>query len=126
MNETFGLGPVGQISQRAVDLPRAVTFYRDTLGVPLLFEVPGIAFFDLDGLRMMLTKPSPGHDHPGSILYFSVSDIDSAHATLTERGVTFDRGPYMLADMGDHELWMAFFKDSEANQLALMSEVAKA
>jgi methylmalonyl-CoA/ethylmalonyl-CoA epimerase len=120
----FGLGRLGQISMRARDLTRAVAFYRDTLGIPFLFEVPGMAFFDLAGVRLLLGKPeAPEHDHPGSVLYFEVPSIDGAYGALEARGVTFDRPPALIARMPDHELWMAFFKDSEGNQLALMSEV---
>jgi predicted enzyme related to lactoylglutathione lyase len=123
----FGLRSVGQIFMRATDLPRAVAFYRDTLGIPFLFEVPRMAFFDLSGVRLMLgVAEDPVHDHPGSILYYNVPDLRNAHSELASRGVAFDEGPTLVADMHDHELWMAFFKDSEGNQLALMSEVPKA
>ncbi len=121
-----GIRRIGQIYMRAVDLGRATAFYRDTLSIPFLFEVPRMAFFDLTGVRLMLGEPEgPAFDHPGSILYFDVPDLTSAHAELAARGVAFDSAPHLIADMHDHELWMAFFKDSEGNQLALMSEVAK-
>ena len=126
--EAFGIRTLGQVSMRAQNLERAVAFYRDTLGVPFLFEAPPrMAFFDLDGVRLLLGEPeSPEHDHPGSVLYFKVPDIQHAHSTLLARGVAFDAEPHLLVDMGAYELWMAFLKDSEGNQLALMSEVAKA
>ncbi|MGD8319671.1 MAG: VOC family protein, partial [Gemmatimonadota bacterium] len=54
MSSDFGLTRLGQISMNARDLARATDFYRDTLGVPLLFEVPGMAFFDLGGVRLMV------------------------------------------------------------------------
>jgi methylmalonyl-CoA/ethylmalonyl-CoA epimerase len=121
-----GLRRIGQIYMRASDLSRATAFYRDTLSIPFLFEVPRMAFFDLSGVRLMLGEPEgPAFDHPGSILYFDVADLTSAHASLTSRGVAFDTAPHLIADMGDRELWMAFFKDSEGNQLALMSEIPK-
>lgn len=125
MSDSFGLSSLGQISMRAKDLARAVEFYRDVLGIPFLFEVPKMAFFELEDVRLMLASPEGPHDHPGSILYFSVGDIDATYAELRERGVAFDTEPTLIADMGTHELWMAFFKDSEGNQLALMAEVAK-
>lgn len=126
MSGGFRLRALGQISMNARDLDRATAFYRDTLGVPFLFQVPKMSFFDLDGLRLMLATPeSPAYDHPGSILYFEVGDMDAAHRALSEKGVAFDTPPTLIADMGDHELWMAFFKDSEENQLALMAEVPK-
>ena len=120
----FGLSQIGQISVTAHDLERAVAFYRDVLGVKLLFEVPPrMAFFDCGGIRLLLGLPEPNHDHPGSILYFKVDDIRQAHARLRNRGVDFLQEPHLVARMPDHELWMAFFKDSEDNTLALMSEV---
>ncbi len=126
MSPPLGLSTLGQLSINVVDLPRATTFYRDTLGIPFLFEVPKMAFFDLDGVRLMLASPEgAGTDQAGSILYFRVEDLTGAHGELSGRGVRFDTVPTLIADMGDHELWMAFFKDSEENQMALMSEVAK-
>lgn len=116
---------IAQISMRARDVARAVSFYRDTLGLTLLFEAPPqMAFFDCGGIRLMVSVPTePEFDHPGSILYFRVDDIQSAHAAYRERGVTFRGEPHLVARMPDHELWMAFFQDSEGNTLALMNEV---
>ena len=70
----------------------------------------------------MLTTPELGFDHPGSILYFAVDDIREMHATLTSRGVKFDNEPRKIATLPDREVWLADFKDSEGNTLALMSE----
>ena len=124
MTESFGLRALGQLSMNAKDLARATAFYRDTLGVPFLFEVPKMAFFDLSGLRLMVATPeTPEYDHPGSVLYFKVEDIQGAHALLSSRGVAFEAEPHLIANMGDHELWMAFFKDTEGNTLALMAEI---
>lgn len=117
------LRELGQIAQPVADLTRATAFYRNVLGLELLFEVPRMAFFELDGLRLMLARPEDGPERSGSILYFSVEDLDATHAALQDRGVTFEQGPTLIADMGDHELWMAFFRDTEGNQLALMAEV---
>jgi methylmalonyl-CoA/ethylmalonyl-CoA epimerase len=122
--ESFGLRSVGQVFMPVKELGRAVRFYRETLGVPFLFEVPRMAFFDLDGLRLMLGEREDGEYHPGSILYYTVPEIAEAHAELVRRGVPFDQGPTLIANMDDHDLWMAFFTDSEGNPLALMSEVA--
>ena len=119
----LGLSAIGQISMNAHDIARAVQYYRDTLGMRLLFEVPKMAFFDCGGVRLMLSLPENAEfDHPGSVLYFRVDDIAAAHATLKERGVSFVDEPHFIAKMPDHELWMTFFKDSEGNTLALMAE----
>jgi methylmalonyl-CoA/ethylmalonyl-CoA epimerase len=110
---------------RATDLPRAVAFYRDVLGVRHLFDAgPRLSFFDCAGVRLMLSPAeAPEFDHPGSVLYFRVDDIEAAYRTLTDRGAAFVDRPHRIAKLPDHELWMAFFRDSEGNTLALMSEV---
>jgi predicted enzyme related to lactoylglutathione lyase len=126
-NGFTGLRKIGQIYMRAVDLGRATAFYREVLAVPFLLDVPRMAFFDLAGVRLMLGEPEgEAFDHPGSILYFDVPDLHAAHEELVRRGVQFDSSPHLIADLGERELWMAFFKDSEGNQLALMSEISKA
>lgn len=122
----FGLSTIGQIAVNAHDLERAVDFYRDQLGMKHLFSVPPkMAFFDCDGLRLMLSLPEkPEFDHPSSILYFKVDNIQQAAQTLTDRGVQFEEQPVFVANMGSYDLWMASFRDSEDNLLAMMSEVA--
>jgi len=118
-----GLSRIHQISMRVHDVDRAVRFYRDALGVPFLFAAPPqLAFFDCGGVRLMLSTPEPGFDHPGSVLYFAVDDIAEAHAALKARGVVFNTEPHKIATLADREVWLADFKDSEGNTLALMSE----
>jgi predicted enzyme related to lactoylglutathione lyase len=120
------LGSIGQISMNAKDVDRATTFYRDTLKLPFLFRFGDLSFFNCEGIRLMVSKAEkPEFDHPGSVLYFKVPDIGAAYGELTGRGVTFEGEPHLIARMPDHELWMAFFHDSEGNTLALMSEVRK-
>ena len=123
----FGLSTIEQIAITAHDVDRAVDFYRDKLGMKHLFSVPpNLAFFDCDGIRLMLTlPPKPEFDHPGSIIYFNVADIQLAYKTLSERGVEFEEGPTFVADMATYDLWLAAFRDSENNLLALMSHVPK-
>jgi predicted enzyme related to lactoylglutathione lyase len=120
---TTRLSTLGQISMNAKDVMRATAFYRDRLGMKFLFEFPNLAFFDCGGVRLMITKPEkPEFDHPGSVLYFKVDDIDAAHADLVAKGVEFTDKPHLIARLPDHDLWMAFFKDTEGNSLALMDE----
>lgn len=121
--DTLSLSRIGQVSMRALDIGRAVRFYRDTLGMRFLFEAPPkMAFFDCGGTRLMLAEPQEGFDCPGSILYYVVQDIGAVHAALAARGVRFTREPHRVAKLPDHELWLAFFEDSEGNTLALMEE----
>jgi methylmalonyl-CoA/ethylmalonyl-CoA epimerase len=125
--EAFGLSAIEQIAVNVQDVDRAVEFYRDKLGMKHLFSVPpNLAFFDCGGIRLMLSLPAkPEFDHISSIIYFRVDDILVAYATLSERGVYFEEKPIFVADMATYDLWLASFRDSENNLLALMSHVPK-
>lgn len=126
-NLNVGISQLGQVQIRAHDVKRATTFYQDVLGLKLLFEAPpGLAFFDCGGVRLMIERPEkPEFDHPSSVLYFAVPDIQAAHAQLKQSGVRLEDEPHVIARMPDHDLWMTFFRDPEDNLMALMSEVPK-
>jgi len=121
------LARIGQIAINAHDVDRATAFYRDVLGLPHLFRAGQLSFFDCGGVRLMLDKPEkPEFDHPSSIVYFQVSDIQAAHKRLKDAGAKFEDAPHIIAPMPKYDLWMTFFRDSEGNLLALMSEVPRA
>ena len=124
---SVGISRLGQIQIRAHNVERAAAFYQDVLGLKLLFKAPpGLAFFDCGGVRLIIDRPEkPEFDHPSSILYFAVPDIQAAHAQLKQSGVRFEDEPHLIARMPDHDLWMTFFRDSEDNLMALMSEVKR-
>ena len=120
------LSTIGQIAITVKDVDRATRFYRDTLGLRFLFQFPGLAFFDAGGVRLMLSKAEdPRFDHPASILYYKVADIQAAHAGLEAKGVTVEETPHIVAPMPDHDLWISSYLDSEGNHFALMSEVTR-
>jgi predicted enzyme related to lactoylglutathione lyase len=124
--ENTALARIAQIAINAHDVDRATAFYRDVLGLPHLFRAGQLSFFDCGGVRLMLDKPEkPEFDHPSSILYFQVADIRAAHQRLKHAGAKFEDEPHVIAQMPSHDLWMSFFRDSEGNLLALMSEVAR-
>ncbi|MCA9821442.1 MAG: VOC family protein [Dehalococcoidia bacterium] len=118
-----------QVAQRVDNLDRAIAFYSKTLGLPLMakFDPPGLAFINLSGVRVMLDAVAEG-EVPGAILYLRVDDIQDSYRNLRQRGVEFAGEPHMINrdDAGlfgpkGMEEWMAFFKDSEGNTLAIAS-----
>ncbi len=131
MSDVIPIGPtlsrIGQIFVNVHDLDRAIAFYRDALGMAFLFQAPpAMAFFDCGGIRLMLGVPDrPDLDHPASIIYYQVEDIEATYETLKSRGVDFIVKPHLVAPMPDYDLWLADFRDSEGNVLALMSEVPR-
>ena len=123
--ESLSLSVIGQIAMGVKDLDRAVAFYRDQLGMKYLFQAGEMmAFFDCSGVRLMLTLSEEGSsDHTSSsVLYYKVDDIDGAYERLRADNVQLEGEPHKIAELEDHDLWMAFFRDSEANLLALMEE----
>ena len=123
----IGITRLGQVLVNVKDVERAAAFYEQKLGLKLLFKAPpGLAFFDCGGVRLMLDRAEkPEFDHPSSVLYFAVPEIQSAYQKLKESEVHFEDEPHIIARMPTHDLWMTFFRDSEANLMALMSEVAR-
>jgi predicted enzyme related to lactoylglutathione lyase len=119
-----GLGTIGQIHVSVTDVDRAVAFYRDVLGIPFLFQVPGqpMAFFDCDGVRLYLGKPETAEFRSNPVLYFRVEDIDEAHRELNDLGVAFSDTPHVVHRTEGAELWMTAFKDPDGNNLVLMAE----
>jgi len=123
---SLGIVNLGQIAINVHDLERATAFYRDVLGLPLLFTVPNLAFFDCAGVRLMLSRAeSPEFDHPSSILYFRVPDLNASYRKLIERGAQIFAPPRLIAPMPTYDLWMAAFRDTEGNIHQLMSEVPR-
>src|SRR5260370_37392601 len=120
---TFGLGRIGQIALTVTDIGRTVTFYRDSLGMRFLFQVPNLAFFDCDGIRLMLSLPEKAAEGSSSVISFKVADIQQTFKTLASRGVSFASEPHLIAKMPDHESWMACLRDRDRNLLPLRSGV---
>jgi len=118
-----GIQGIGQISIVVSDVDRAVEFYRDVLGLRYLFGFPGMAFFDCGGVRLYLAKPEKPELDRTSIVYYRVPDTAIAADTLRAKGVTFEQEPRAVHKDEKHELWLGFFKDTEGNNVALMSEV---
>ena len=118
---------LGQVALTVSDVDRSTAFFRDKVGLRFLFAAPPqLAFFDLGGVRLMLSAPE-GDFKPGvsSVLYLRVDDIMAAHAAMKARGVSFIDEPHLIAPMPDHDLWMSFFRDPDGNTLALMCERPK-
>ena len=113
-----------QVALTCRDLDRAKAFYLDVLGLKLLFEVSGMAFFQLDGIRLMIgLEHSPNQPLGGSVLYFDAPDIDALGAGLEARGVAFTGPAHVLQRTDSHELKLRTFLDPDGNALALMGMV---
>jgi catechol 2,3-dioxygenase-like lactoylglutathione lyase family enzyme len=120
----MALGPVGQIHLSVRDVDRSVAFYRDVLGVPFLFQVPGqpMAFFQSGDVRLYLGRPESPEYTTKVVLYFRVDDIDAERDRLEALGVEFLDKPHVVHRAEDHDLWMTGLRDPDGHHLLLMEE----
>lgn len=112
---------IAQIHVPVEDIERAVAFYRDTLGLKFLFDVPGqsMAFFDCAGVRLYLGKTEGGAVRSRPLIYYRVADVEQAHAALSAAAVEFVSGPHVVHRTATHEMWLTAFRDSEGNIVQL-------
>jgi DNA-binding CsgD family transcriptional regulator/catechol 2,3-dioxygenase-like lactoylglutathione lyase family enzyme len=114
---------LAQISRTTKQFDASRAWYRDALGLPELYSFGNLAFFDLGGVRLMLTEEEGGLGSE-SILYLRVPDIHVAKEQLEERGIKFINAPHLIHRHEDGtEEWMAAFEDNEGRPLQLMSQV---
>jgi len=115
-----------QVAQRAEDLERATAFYADLLGAAPLasFDPPGLVFFDLAGVRLLLDRGAPS-----ALIYVSVDDIEATVDRLRAAGVPVEGEPHVIFGHDDDTLgpagteeWMAFVRDSEGNLVGLVEQ----
>lgn len=119
MNEITG---IAQIAIGVRDLEASRTFYRDGLGLRHTFDVPNMAFFDIAGVRLMLSTQGGEPGGGSTFVYLKVDDLAAAHAALRERGVPFRQEPHVVGRTPDKEVSLAFVDDPDGNLIGLMSE----
>jgi catechol 2,3-dioxygenase-like lactoylglutathione lyase family enzyme len=126
MAQHTGLGQynvIGFVS--IVDVLRAISFYRDTLGLRLVSEEPPFALvFDANGIMLrlgMAKELPPAH---GTVLGWQVPEIITTVKSLTAAGVRFERFGGMNQD--EFGIWtapsgakVAWFKDPDGNILSV-------
>ncbi len=120
--DTLELGPIGQIAHYVADIDRSVAFYRDVLRLKFIAGFPNLAFFDCDGVRLMLSSGREADKGSESVLYFRVPSIREAYDALSARGVEFTHKPLIVHSNENYELWMAFFEDPDGHTVAIMDE----
>jgi methylmalonyl-CoA/ethylmalonyl-CoA epimerase len=118
-----------QVAQHAEDLDRAAAFYADVLGAAPVarFDPPGLLFFDLGGVRLLLDQGAPP-----ALLYLRVDDVRAFLDSLRGRGVTVESEAHLIHTDDDGlfgepgaEEWMGFFRDSEGNLVGCASRHAR-
>lgn len=115
-----------QIAQHADDLDRAAAFYADLLGAAptASYDPPGLVFFDLGGVRLLLDRVAPSALH-----YLAVDDLDATVRRLRAAGVVVESEPHVIFGHEDDTLgpagtdeWQAFIRDCEGNLVGLVEQ----
>ena len=124
MSEIPGITALAQVALSVTNLDRSMTFYRDVLGLPLLFTAPpGLAFFQCGQTRMMLSTQDGDSAGSHPILYYGVADIHAAVTAVSASGAVIKEPATMIAKLGTTEVWLAFTVDPDGHMVGLMSEV---
>jgi methylmalonyl-CoA/ethylmalonyl-CoA epimerase len=122
----LNLSQIGQIALLVLDTDRSEAFYERVIGLRKLNRFGDMSFFDCAGVRLLLDKvKEPAKFCPQGYIYFRCADIRLTVKELEKRGVSFTFGPKLIAEMDDHDLWMAFFTDPDGHTLAVMQEAPK-
>src|SRR5262245_26665699 len=122
----LGLNQIGQIALPFSAVDRSEAFYEKVLGLRKLYRFGDLSFFDCAGVRLLIDKMRDGAPvTPQGCIYFRCADIALTVGELAKRGVSFTSGPDLIAEMDDHDLWMAFFTDPDGHTLAVRQEAPK-
>jgi len=113
----MNLTKIAQVAVKTKDLQRATEFYRDKLGMKVLISSKIISVLDCGGITLLL-----GPNETGSLIYFDVEDIQKAVETLSAQGIKIEEKPTLVGQLGNMDVWIAAFKDSEDNLVGLMSK----
>lgn len=113
---------LGQLHVSVSDIDRAVSWYRDVLGLDFLFQVSGqpMAFFECGGVRLYLGIPENEQFRSRPIMYFSVDDIEGAVREISGRGGEFSDQPHIVHRDDSSDLWMASLADPDGTPVLLM------
>ncbi|MGH2588778.1 MAG: VOC family protein [Dehalococcoidia bacterium] len=103
------------------DMDRAVSFYRDTLGLALKFQDGARwAQFDAGGTNFSLSAPEEAaQGAQGAVVIFEVDDLDTVQGRLAERGASV----LDTRDMGAHGRSLTF-RDPDGNLVQLFQRAA--
>ena len=111
-----------QVAQGVKDLERAAAFYSALIGSPPVatFDPPGLVFFDLAGVRLLLEREAPS-----ALLYLRFDDLESAIARVGDVEILstahriFTHTTNELGPVGQEE-WQSFIRDPEGNTVGLV------
>jgi catechol 2,3-dioxygenase-like lactoylglutathione lyase family enzyme len=124
---SFSIAHFEQVALTTAEPDAARIFYRDRLGLVLLFEANGMLFFDVGGTRLMIAydRSRQRAVRPQGILYFRVDDFAAALSRLHGAGARLAGGVETVQSTEAGWLRLQQFEDPDGNMLAIMGIVAR-
>jgi catechol 2,3-dioxygenase-like lactoylglutathione lyase family enzyme len=124
MAEAVQLSRIAAIMLGVRDLPAAIAFYKDKLGLKLMMQEPALALLQCGNVMLGL---SPRHMNAAPLaeaveVSFGVDNLRATHKALGEKGVAFLSEPRQVtpADFAVH------FRDVDGHLLSLFGPEGKA
>ena len=118
---------LSQVALTVSDIERAREYYGEKVGLHVLYALPTMLVFELDGATLMLSLPEEevGLAAGGAVVYLETGDIHASREAMALRGVEFVDEPHVVHRTEETELWMTFFRDPDGHLLAITSKVKR-
>ena len=124
MAETVQLSRIAAIMLGVRDLPRAVAFYQDKLGLKVIMQEPALALLQCGTVMLGL---SPRHVRLEALVAgvtevsFGVENLRATHKALGQKGVVFQGEPRQVTPTD----WAVHFRDVDGHLLSLFGPEGK-
>ncbi|MBT8249256.1 MAG: VOC family protein [Acidimicrobiia bacterium] len=103
---------------------QSVAFWRDQVGLILVRETPGFAFFDGGTVQLVLNVVPPNMLIATlTEIVFEVDDVMARYEALRDRGVPFEVEPRPVMEENGRRLVATHFRDSDGNLASITSWV---
>jgi catechol 2,3-dioxygenase-like lactoylglutathione lyase family enzyme len=124
MTEAVQLSRIAAIMLGVRDLPAAIGFYKDKLGLKLIMQEPALALLQCGNILLGL---SPRHMNAAPLaeaveISFGVDNLRATHKALGENGVAFLSEPRQVTPTD----WAVHFRDVDGHLLSLFGPEGKA
>lgn len=125
VQQSMQLSQISAIMLGVRDLPRALAFYREKLGLEVIMQEPQLALLKCGTVILGLSR---GHAHSATHVagatevVFQVDTVRAAHKALTAKGVSFATEPHQATPMD----WVAHFRDPDGHLLSIFGPEGQA
>jgi predicted enzyme related to lactoylglutathione lyase len=111
---------IARVTVSVADLARARGLYETALGIPLKYELPGMAMLvTSDGVEVQLHERMPTPGDAGVAVSFGVADVDAVTASAVAAGASIVKEP-------EDQVWgerQAVLRDSDGHIFCLVREL---